>query len=135
MERRRRGDYHPYEVCIAPAADASGSGGGNSVSTDTQKPNGPRRKRLEIHLKEGLALYMLLRIGSRLRARAKQNVDNNFKSWKGSAKNRKLNIVVQLIIEELLKHDMVLMLANETKAEANIEHIGTKIYWQTRYRG
>ena len=121
---------------IAPAADASGSIGWGIVSEyGYAKANWTKKEReLEIHLKEGLALYMLIALtGSKLKRHElnrtfRSDNDSLVKSLKrGRAKNRKLNIVVQLIIEELLRHDMVLRCwRTRRKTEANIEHIGTK---------
>jgi len=121
---------------IDPAADASGSIGWGIVSefgfargkwSEAELPLG-------IHLKEGLALFMLIAlVGNKLKEseiRVLFRSDNQglVKSLKrGRAKDRKLNIVVQLIIGELLRHDIVLRCwRTKEKRLADVEFIGTK---------
>ena len=121
---------------IDPAADAAGTTGWGIVSESGYAKGRWSKEELglPIHLKEGLALFMLIALtGDKLRKkdlRVLLRSDNQglVKSLRrGRSKDRRLNIVVQLIVTELLKYDMVLRCwRTKGKKIADIEFIGTK---------
>ena len=121
---------------IDPAADASGTIGWGIVSEFGYAKGkwSEEELKLPIHLKEGLALFMLIALtGNKLQKkdwRVLLRSDNQglVKSLRrGRSKDLRLNIIVQLIVTELLKYDMVLRCwKTKGKRIADVEFIGTK---------
>ena len=121
---------------IDPAADASGTLGWGIVSEFGYAKGrwSDKEAQLPIHLKEGLALYMLIAlVGDKLgktefRIMLRSDNQGLVKSLKrGRAKDRRLNVIVQLISSELLKHDIVLRVwKTRGKRIADVQFIGTK---------
>jgi hypothetical protein len=121
---------------IDPAADASGTiGWGIASEFGYAKGRWSEEElKLPIHLKEGLALFMLVALtGNKLQKkdlRVLLRSDNQglVKSLRrGRSKDLRLNIIVQLIVTELLRYDMVLRCwKTKGKRIADVEFIGTK---------
>lgn len=121
---------------IDPAADAAGTSGWGVVSEYGYAKGRwtDKEQNLEIHIKEGLALFMLISLfgkklkGTELSVLLRSDNQGLVKSLKrGRARDRKLNIIVQLITRELLANDMVLRCwKTKQKTATDIEYIGTK---------